>query len=659
MNCIDMNAWYSRVDKPERPDYVVFDLDPPESRNGFVQAIRVAHLVQEALDALELRSYVKTSGADGIHVLVPIARRYSYPETYELAELVSRRLEAENPGLVTTEWLKKKRRGVLVDHRQNGHGKTIASAYSVRPKPGAPVSTPLRLGGARREGAAARLRHARGAGADREARRPVRARAPRRAGPGAGAALAARVRRAVVIGSGPNGLAAAITMARAGWEVTVHEAADTVGGGVRSEELTLPGFVHDVCSAIHPLGRESPFFRDLELPIDWVQPEAPAAHPLDDGTAVVTERSLPATAEGLGEDRDAYLRLFSRVVSRWSDFEPVVLGPFLPRPNRLLHAVDLSVTRAGLSSAAGLAKRFRSDRARALLAGHAAHSMLPLETRPSGGIGLFLIATAHVFGWGFPRGGAQRLADALADRLEELGGEIRTGSPVDELPRADAVLADVVPRELLRIAGDKLPAHYAHALRRYRHGPGVFKLDWALDGPIPWTAPDCRRAATVHLGGTFEEIAESERSPGGERPFVLLTQPSLFDDTRAPSGKHTAWAYCHVPLGSTEDMTERIEAQVERFAPGFRDPDPRAARERARRPRASQPEHRRRGHQRRHDGPPPALLPPGAQARPVPDAAGRPLPLLLVHAAGRGRPRHVRVLSRAHGFEGRGVASRR
>jgi phytoene dehydrogenase-like protein len=197
--------------------------------------------------------------------------------------------------------------------------------------------------------------------------------------------------------------------------------------------------------------------------------------------------------------------------------------------------------------------------------------MLPLETRPSGGIGLVLIATAHVFGWGFPRGGSQRLADALADRLLELGGEIRTGSPVDELPRVDVVLADVVPRELLRIAGDTLPARYAHSLRRYRHGPGVFKLDWALDGPIPWTAAECTRAATVHLGGTFDEIAESERSPGGERPFVLLTQPSLFDETRAPAGKHTAWGYSHVPLGSTEDMTERIEAQVERFAPGFRE----------------------------------------------------------------------------------------
>jgi phytoene dehydrogenase-like protein len=379
------------------------------------------------------------------------------------------------------------------------------------------------------------------------------------------------VKTAAVIGSGPNGLAAAITMARAGWEVTVHEAAETVGGGMRSEELTLPGFTHDVCSAIHPLGRDSPLFRDLELPIAWVQPEAPTAHPLEDGTAVTTERSILATAEQLGEDRSSYERLFNRVVSGWSDFESVVLGPFLPRPNRLFHAVDFSVMRAGLSSAEGLAKRFRTERARALLAGHAAHSMLPLEARPSGGVAFFLIVAAHTFGWGFPRGGSQRLADALAERLEELGGEIRTNSPVDELPRADVVLADVVPRELLRIAGDKLPSHYAHALRRYRHGPGVFKLDWAVDGPIPWKAPECRRAATVHVGGTLEEIADSERAPGHERPFVLLTQPSLFDDSRAPAGKHTAWAYCHVPFGSIVDMTDRIEAQVERFAPGFRE----------------------------------------------------------------------------------------
>jgi phytoene dehydrogenase-like protein len=374
-----------------------------------------------------------------------------------------------------------------------------------------------------------------------------------------------------VIGSGPNGLAAAITMAREGWEVTVHEAADTIGGGMRSAELTLPGFTHDVCSAIHPLGRDSPLFRDLELPVAWVQPDAPTAHPLDDGTAVTTERSVFASADLLGEDRDAYLSVFNRVVSGWSDYESVVLGPFLPRPNSLFHAVDFSLVRAGLSSAHGLAKRFRSERARALLAGHAAHSMLPLETRPSGGVAFFLIVAAHAFGWGFPRGGSQRLAGALAERLEELGGEIRTDSRVDELPRADVVLADVVPRELVRIAGNRLPPSYVRALERYRHGPGVFKLDWALDGPIPWTADDCRRAATVHVGGTYEEIADSERAPGHERPFVLLTQPSLFDDSRAPPGKHTAWAYCHVPFGSTEDMTERIEAQVERFAPGFRD----------------------------------------------------------------------------------------
>jgi phytoene dehydrogenase-like protein len=381
------------------------------------------------------------------------------------------------------------------------------------------------------------------------------------------------VRRAVVIGSGPNGLAAAITMARARWDVTVHEAAETVGGGVRSGELTLPGFVHDLCSAIHPLGRDSPFFRNLELPVDWLQAPAEAAHPLDDGTAVITERSYLETAERLGEDRAAYMRLFRPVVTGWGRLEPSVLGPHPPGPRTVL--AGLRAVRAGLSSARGLAGRFTTMQARALLGGHAAHSMLPLEKRPSGGVGLFLIATAHVYGWSFPRGGSQRLADALADRARDLGAEIHTGSRVEELPRADIVLADVVPRELLRIAGDRLPARYAHALRRYRYGPGVFKLDWALDGPIPWAAEDCRRAATVHLGGTFEELAESERAPWegrhAERPFVLLTQPSLFDDSRAPAGKHTAWAYCHVPNGSTEDMTERMEAQVERFAPGFRD----------------------------------------------------------------------------------------
>jgi phytoene dehydrogenase-like protein len=379
------------------------------------------------------------------------------------------------------------------------------------------------------------------------------------------------VKHAVVIGSGPNGLAAAITMARAGWEVTVHEAQETVGGGLRSDELTLPGFVHDLCSAIHPLGRGSPFFRELELPVEWIDPPAPAAHPLEDGTAVVLERMFGKTEEKLGEDAEAYRQVVSSVVMGWPDFEPVVLGPFPPSPRRILSALSLPFARKGLSSATSLAKRFETEQAKALLAGHAAHSMLPLETRPSGGIGLMLMVTAHVYGWGFPRGGSQRLADALAERLRELGGEIHTESPVDELPPAEAVLADVAPRELVRIAGAELPPRYARALRRYRHGSGVFKLDWALDGPIPWRAAECGRAATVHLGGTLDEIAASEREPGGERPFVLLTQPSLFDDSRAPPGKHTAWAYCHVPNGSTEDMTERIEAQIERFAPGFRD----------------------------------------------------------------------------------------
>lgn len=381
---------------------------------------------------------------------------------------------------------------------------------------------------------------------------------------------------AVVIGSGPNGLAAAITMARAGWQVTVHEAEASIGGGVRSAGLTLPGFVHDLCSAIYPLGRDSPFFRELELPVEWIQPPAPAAHPLDDGTAVMLERSVLETAEQLGEDRQAYLRLVDPVVSAWPSLEPVVLGPHPPPVRRAVSAIRPRLARNGLSSARSLAERsFETERARALFAGHAAHSMLPLERRPSGGIGLFFLALAHAYGWPFPRGGAQTLADALAQRLQELGGEIRTQSPVEDLPKADAVLADVVPRELLRITGDRLPARYARSLRRYRHGPGAFKLDWALDGPIPWRAEECRRAGTVHIGGSLDEIAASEwaawEGRHSERPYVLLTQPSLFDDSRAPAGKHTAWAYCHVPNGSTHDMSDAIESQIERFAPGFRD----------------------------------------------------------------------------------------
>ena len=388
---------------------------------------------------------------------------------------------------------------------------------------------------------------------------------------------------AVVIGSGPNGLAAAITLARAGLDVVVHEAADTIGGGLRSAELTLTGFVHDACSAIHPMGRASPFFRGLELDLEWIDPPAATAHPLDDGTALTLERDVEETAAQLGVDADAYRRLVGPFVRAWQEVEPVLIGPYPPGPSALLRlAGTLGLVPAAASAAAALSSaralaesRFEGTRARAFLAGHAAHSMLPLERRPSAGFALALVVMGHALSWPFPRGGAQKLADALAAELRRLGGEIRTSSPVDEFPRADVVVADVVPRELLRLAGGRLPERYAGQLRRYRHGPGAFKLDWALDGPIPWRAEDCRRAGTVNLGGTLDEISASEWAAWSGRPgpppFVLLAQHTLFDPSRAPEGKHTAWAYCHVPNGWEGDMTEAIEAQVERFAPGFRD----------------------------------------------------------------------------------------
>ena len=398
-----------------------------------------------------------------------------------------------------------------------------------------------------------------------------------------GGRVPGRARRAVVIGSGPNGLAAAVTLAEAGYGVTVHEAQATVGGGTRSEELTLPGFVHDVCSAIHPMGRESPFFRRLELPIEWIDPPAAVAHPFDDGTAALVLRDLHATSSALGADGAAYRRLVGPVVRHFDALEPLLLGPYPPPPSALVSAVralgPADLRRAALAAfadARSLAEStFTTTRARALFAGCAGHSMLPLERRPSAGFGLMLIVLAHSRGWPFPRGGAQRIADALADRLVELGGEIHTSSPQDELPSADLVLADVVPRELLRLARGRFPPRYERALRGYRHGPGAFKLDWALAGPIPWRAAECARAGTVHLGGTLDEISASEWDAWSgrttARPFVLLAQHSLFDSTRAPIGKHTAWGYCHVPNGSAEDMTEAVEAQVERFAPGFRE----------------------------------------------------------------------------------------
>jgi phytoene dehydrogenase-like protein len=362
--------------------------------------------------------------------------------------------------------------------------------------------------------------------------------------------------------------------------VLVREAEETAGGGTRSAELTLPGFVHDVCSSIYPFLRGSPALRSLPLGehgLELVEPPAPLAHPFDDGSAIVVERSIEETAGGLGEDADSYRRLLDPFIADWPKLEARVLGPLagLPRHPRALGRFAFYALR----SATGLVtQQFAGERARALLAGCAAHSMVPLERSPTAGFGLVLLLSAHLFGWPFAHGGSQRIADALVSLLQELGSEIETGAPVDSLgdiPRTRAVLCDVSPRELVRIAGERLPRDYVRRLGHFRHGPGAFKVDYALDGPIPWKASDCGRAGTVHLGGTLAEVAESERAPWhgrhADRPFVLLAQQSLFDDSRAPAGKHTAWAYCHVPNGSTFDMTERIEAQIERFAPGFRD----------------------------------------------------------------------------------------
>lgn len=384
---------------------------------------------------------------------------------------------------------------------------------------------------------------------------------------------------AVVVGSGPNGLAAAITLARAGCSVIVFEAKKTIGGGLRSAGLTLPGFFHDICSAIHPLGIGSPFFKTLPLAehgLEWVHPQSPLAHPFDDGTAAVLERSIDATCGTLNRDGGAYRNLMQPLVSDWDKLADGLLSPLQ------LPAHPIAMARFGLyavQSASGLAKRlFGGEKARGFFAGMAAHSIMSLDQIVTSAIGLVLGVLGHKVGWPMPRGGSQKIADALASYLRSLGGEIATDREIktlDELPSSRAVFLDVTPRQLLRIAGDRLPAGYRRRLEKYRYGPGVFKVDWALDGTIPWKAKECGRAGTVHLGGTLDEIAAGERMvwEGGhpEKPYVLLAQQSMFDPTRAPLGKHTAWAYCHVPNGSSFDMTERIEAQIERFAPGFRD----------------------------------------------------------------------------------------
>lgn len=389
---------------------------------------------------------------------------------------------------------------------------------------------------------------------------------------------------AVVVGGGPNGLAAAITLADRGHSVALLEAARTVGGGVRSAQLTLPGYVHDVCSAIHPFGRTSPFMAAHldalgNLGLTWTEAPAAIGHPLDDGPAVILRRSVAQTADGLDEqDRAAYQDLFGPLVERWDVLMPHMLRPFhIPWGPPTALRMALFGLRA-IRSARTLARRFRGTRARALFAGAAAHSILPFNERFSAGAGIVMLASAHADGWPFPVGGAGQLADALAALLKSKGGQIQTDALVDDfadLPAHKVALFDTDPAPMLRIAGHRLTGRYRRALQRFRHGPGVFKLDMAIDGAVPWGDPVLLEAGTVHLGGTFDEIARSEsevdagRHP--ERPYVLLVQHSLFDRTRAPQGKNVVWAYCHVPNGSPVDMTEPIVRQIERFAPGFRD----------------------------------------------------------------------------------------
>jgi phytoene dehydrogenase-like protein len=385
---------------------------------------------------------------------------------------------------------------------------------------------------------------------------------------------------AVVIGSGPNGLAAAITLARAGRSVLVLEANDTVGGGIRSAALTLPGFTHDICSTVQALTVVSPFFRSLPLAdygVELIIPDAALAHPLDDGTAAVLHRSMDATCETLGGDAAAYRRLIEPLVENADKLNADLLGPFPFPPHHPLVLARFALP--AILPARTLADLiFHDEHARGLFAGIAAHTMLPLESLSTAAYGMALAIAAHVSGWPIVKGGSQNLANALVAYLRALGGEIELNQRVeniDALPTARAYLFDVTPRQLVRIAGQRLPGNYRRALEKFRYGPGVFKIDFALDGPIPWKAHACRRAGTVHLGGTLAEIAASERAvwegAPSEKPYMLVVQQSPFDPTRAPAGKQTVWSYCHVPNGSTFDMTERMIAQIERFAPGFRD----------------------------------------------------------------------------------------
>lgn len=382
---------------------------------------------------------------------------------------------------------------------------------------------------------------------------------------------------AVVVGSGPNGLAAALTLARAGLVVHVYEGAATPGGGCRTEELTLPGFAHDVCSTVHPLLAASPFFTETTLTgLSLKTPEVAFAHPLDGGHAVAVAGTVEHTAATLGADGRAYRRLFGRLVEDSEAIVPGVLAPLLSPPAHPPAMARFGLR--GLRSVKALSRSFKTDRGRALLAGLGAHSMRPLSAPGTGAFALLLGMLAHAVGWPVVEGGSARIVDAMIAELREAGGEVHSGrwiADLDELPRASTTLLDMAPRNLLRLAHSQLPSRYEKAVRRFKYGPGIFKMDWALDGPVPWQAEICRTTPTLHLGGTLEEIACSEADVAAgrhsERPFCIAVQPCVVDPTRAPEGKHSFYAYCHVPSGSNVDMSKRIESQIERFAPGFRD----------------------------------------------------------------------------------------
>ncbi|SMO38329.1 phytoene desaturase family protein [Gracilimonas mengyeensis] len=384
---------------------------------------------------------------------------------------------------------------------------------------------------------------------------------------------------AVVVGSGPNGLSAAIRLAQEGLQVLVLEAKATPGGGTRTQELTEPVFLHDVCSAVHPTAAGSPFLSTLPLQqhgLEWVHPTYPFAHPLDDGDAAVAERSVEATAKSLGIDRSSYQQLFQQLSAHWTSLSSDVLGR-LRIPKHPLITARFGFY--GMFSADQLSTmKFSQAKTRALFAGCAAHSILPLEKAFSASFGLVLAASAHAVGWPFAKGGSASITKAMISYLESLGGTVECKQEVrtlKDIPSSRAVLFDLTPRQIARIASNKLPSGYKDKLQDYTYGPGVFKIDWALSEPVPWKNKACRKAGTLHLGGSFEEIASGEKAAWdgkhSETPYVLAAQPSVFDDGRAPEGKHTFWAYCHVPSGSTKDMTDIIEKQIERFAPGFRD----------------------------------------------------------------------------------------